>query len=218
MYFVRKKIVKFSMLPALLALIFLSFSKKQNESSQAVVVSDSIRVASLPGTLYSVDSLPFHYPVLQKNYLGFKQALGFKESQNNYERVNEFGYLGKYQFNKNTLALLGVYNTTNFMHSPKLQEAAFYAYVSRNKWVLRKYIQQYSGKKIDGVTITPSGILAAAHLAGPGGVKQFLRSGGRHSAADAFGTSIEYYMKKFGGYDVSFIPANRSARVELPSA
>ena len=37
-------------------------------------------------------------PRLGKTFMGFKEKLGFKESQNNYFRVNTFGYLGKYQF------------------------------------------------------------------------------------------------------------------------
>lgn len=93
-----------------------------------------------------------------------------------------------------------------------MQERAFELNASRNKWVLRKDIKRFQGRWIGGVKITESGILAAAHLAGPGGVKKFLRSGGDIGFNDAFGTSIRSYMKRFSGYDVSFVEANKRPR------
>jgi len=63
-----------------------------------------------------------------------------------------------------------------------------------------------------GIKVTESGILAAAHLAGPGNVKRYLRSGGTFAFADAYGTTIKDYMKKFSGYDLSAVSANRKAK------
>jgi hypothetical protein len=74
---------------------------------------------------------------------------------------------------------------------------------------LRKDIRRSVGKRINGTVITESGILAAAHLAGAGNVKKYLRSGGRNDFKDAYGSSIQYYMKRFSGYDTSFIEADR---------
>ena len=85
--------------------------------------------------------------------------------------------------------------------------------MSRNKWILRRDIKWFVSKKINGVEVTESGILAAAHLSGPGAVKKYLRSGGVEGFADAFGTTIRYYMKRFGGYDTSFVIADRKAKV-----
>ena len=65
------------------------------------------------------------------------------------------------------------------MNDPSIQEKAFEANLSRNKWVLRRDIKRFVGKTIAGVKVTESGILAAAHLGGPGNVKKFLRSYGR---------------------------------------
>lgn len=154
-------------------------------------------------------------PKLGKTYIGFKEALGFKESQGNYSTVNTFGYLGKYQFGKETLKLIGIYNPILFLNNAELQEKAFLANAERNKWILRKDIKRFVGKTINGVVITESGILAAAHLAGPGNVKKYLRSYGANSFSDAFGTSITYYMKKFSGYDTSLVKPNRKAKVEM---
>lgn len=152
---------------------------------------------------------------LGKTFVGFKEALGFKESRGDYATINEFGYLGKYQFNINTLKMVGVHSADRFMKDSKLQEAAFAAYTSRNKWILRRDIKRYVGRTVGGVHITESGILAAAHLAGAGNVKKFLRSGGAIGFSDAFGTSIGYYLKKFSGYDTSFIKANQKAKVKF---
>ena len=60
--------------------------------------------------------------------------------------------------------------------------------------------------------VTESGILAAAHLAGPGSVKKYLRSYGLNNFADGYGTTISYYMKKFSGYDTSFLKPERKAK------
>ena len=89
------------------------------------------------------------------------------------------------------------------------------ANLQRNKWVLRKDITRFEGKTINGVKITESGILAAAHLAGPGSVKKFLRSYGNDTFSDAFGSSIRSYMKKFSGYDTSSVIADKKAKVTL---
>ncbi|SHF45634.1 hypothetical protein SAMN05444483_101179 [Salegentibacter echinorum] len=154
-------------------------------------------------------------PKLGKSYDGFKEAVGFKESRGNYRTINEFGYMGKYQFGIGTLELLGIYNGAEFLNSPQLQEAAFYTNTSRNKWILIRDIARFEGKIINGVEVTESGILAAAHLAGPGSVKKYLRSYGAQAFSDAFGTSIKNYMKRFSGYDTSFIKPEKNPRVDM---
>ena len=154
-----------------------------------------------------------HTLFLGKTYVGFKQALGFKESRNNYKTINQYGYMGKYQFGKGTLQMIGIYNSDRFLNDTRLQEEAFTAYTSRNKWILRRDISRYVGRTIAGVKVTESGILAAAHLAGAGNVKKYLRSGGTVGFSDAFGTSIRYYLKKFSGYDTSWIEADKQAKV-----
>lgn len=160
-----------------------------------------------------LNATEYYFPYLGKTYVGFKEALAFKESRGNYFSVNDFGYLGKYQFGKETLKLIGIYTPNQFLYNPELQEKAFLANAERNKWILRKDIKRFVGKKINGIYITESGILAAAHLAGPGSVKKFLRSYGRNGFSDAYGTSISHYMKRFSGFDTSIIEANKKAKV-----
>jgi len=151
----------------------------------------------------------FNYPYTGKSFIGFKEALAFKESQGKYNRINSFGYLGKYQFGKSTLKRFKIYNTTAFLKDAEMQEDAFLALCSLNKWILVRDIKRSVGRRINGVRITESGILAAAHLAGAGNVKLYLRSNGTDSFQDAYGTTIEYYLKKFAGYDTSFVEANK---------
>jgi len=162
------------------------------------------------------DLVPLHTPkfnlFLGKSYLGFKEALGFKESRGDYHIVNPYGYMGKYQFSNATLRMIGFKDTENFLYNTRQQEDAFLAYTSLNKWVLRNDIKRYAGKTIGGVKVTESGILAAAHLAGPGNVKKFLRSNGENRFEDANGTSIRYYLKRFSGYDTSHIVPNKRGR------
>lgn len=137
------------------------------------------------------------------SFISFKEALAFKESRGQHWRVNTLGYLGKYQFGVTTLEHFGVTDTTAFLNSVRLQERVFVKYLRYNNQILAPYIDEYEGQTIAGVTVTQSGILAAAHLSGPGGVKKFLKSDGNKSSKDAYGSSVRSYMKKFGGYDLS---------------
>lgn len=148
-------------------------------------------------------------PFVGTSFNGFREALAFKESQGKYHAVNSLGYLGKYQFGKNTLKRFNIHNTDQFLKNPELQEDAFIALCAVNKWILRKDIKRSVGKNINGIEITESGILAAAHLAGAGNVKKYLRSNGVFKSKDAYGSSIRDYIDKFSGYDTSFIEANR---------
>ena len=216
----RKKIAKFSILPLAAGSIFFSFSTK--DAADLDLEKYSTYDLELEYTVQDLkDEFDTEYqlcnpsPLLGKAYVGFKEAVGFKESGGDYKSINEFGYLGKYQFGKGTLKLVGVYDTIGFLNSPALQEAAFYANASRNKWILQRDIKRFAGKTINGVKVTESGILAAAHLAGPGSVKKYLRSWGAQAFSDAFGTTIKNYMKRFEGYDVSFIKSEKNAKVDF---
>jgi hypothetical protein len=158
-------------------------------------------------------NIDYNIPYLQRNFVAFKEAVAFKESQGKYTVVNTLGYLGKYQFGRTTLERFRIYDTRAFLRNPELQEKAFMALCQVNKWILRRDIQRSIGKTINGIKITESGILAAAHLSGAGNVKKFLRSNGTKGFSDAYGTSIQVYMKKFAAYDVSNIIPNRKATV-----
>ena len=139
-----------------------------------------------------------------RNHNQFLEDLGMRESSGNYKAVNQFGYLGKYQFGRKTLDALGYKDVSNreFLANGSIQEEAMYALLTHNKKVLRRQISKYSGKVINGIYITESGILAAAHLAGPGNVRKFFRKG--YEFKDGNGTRMTSYMIKFSNYKLEF--------------
>jgi len=132
----------------------------------------------------------------------FLDALGYQESGNRYWVVNRYGYMGRYQFGRETLQGLGYYITRKeFLNTPDLQEEAMLKLLNHNKFVLRNYIKHYVGRKVYGVKVTESGMLAAAHLVGPEQVKEFLRTG--KVARDGNNTTMTSYMRRFGGYELN---------------
>lgn len=212
-----RSFIRIIVLPMVISFITVGFSLREEsfDFDSYKVTANNVCVTVL--TEAEASSLQLNSneftPFLGKSFLGFREALGFKESQGNYFVINDFGYMGKYQFGRTTLELIGIGNTQDFLNNPILQEEAFKAYAARNKWVLRRDIKRYVGRYIRGTKITESGILAAAHLAGPGNVKKYLRSGGAVVFNDAFGTTVSYYMRRFAGYDTSCIVADRMAKV-----
>jgi hypothetical protein len=134
-----------------------------------------------------------------KGHDQFLDAIGFRESGNRYNIVNKYGYMGKYQFGRSTLRGLGFKVTQDeFLNSPYIQEKAMQSLLEHNYKKLKKQIKKYCGKTINGVYVTESGILAAAHLAGQGNVKRFFKKGNEFE--DGFGTKMTTYMAQFGGY------------------
>ena len=131
----------------------------------------------------------------------FLNDLGHRESSNRYHVVNQYGYMGKYQFGSKTLKNLG-YNISRkvFLNSPEIQEEAMLKLLKANKHTLRRQIKKYNNRLVNGVYITESGILAAAHLAGPGNVRKWLRNGTEFQ--DGNGTKITSYLKQFANYNL----------------
>jgi len=162
---------------------------------------------SRPLALENLTPVKIEAPIVEiivKDHNRFLKDIGFRESSNNYHAVNQFGYLGKYQFGRKTLDGLGYKDVTNreFLESHSLQEEAMYALLNHNRRVLRRQINKYVGTTVAGVYITESGLLAAAHLAGPGNVRKFLRKG--YEFKDGNGTKMTSYMVKFSHYQLEF--------------
>ena len=205
----------------ILALLYVSFQSnetidlsKYSTEGLNLNYTVSIDAIEVDNTLLSNDLDESFSPYLGKSFVGFKEALAFKESGGDYASVNTYGYLGKYQFGAETLKMIGINNPAKFLKNPRLQEKAFIANAARNKWILRRDIKNFVGKRINGIIVTESGILAAAHLGGPGSVKKYLRSYGLDNFADGYGTTVYYYMKRFSGYDTSFVKANKRAKAK----
>lgn len=140
----------------------------------------------------------------KKDRKKFLTDLGYSESRNDYTKVNKYGFMGRYQFSRATLKLLGIIvSKEEFLENPQLQEDAMFLLLIANKKNLRRHIKKYSNMTIKGISVSESGILASAHLVGSGRVKKWLKSNGKETKKDALGTSIESYMKRFGGYELN---------------
>lgn len=181
----------------------LSYAEQlaQTESFEAIVINEN-----------EINFNDFEIPFSGRSFTAFKQAMAIRESQGKYDIVNDFGYAGKYQFGKAALRAVGISDRKEFLNNPILQEEAFKALLAINKYNLQSEISKYSGKVINGVEVTESGILASAHLLGSSSVKRYLKSNGQTRIADGFGTTIRSYMKKFGNYDTSVIKPNPNAK------
>ncbi len=211
----RKDIIYFGIAIALIAVLSSGFSAFKEESVDGFHIDETefydYRVPSKDESKKFNVAIPF----TGKTFVGFKQALAAKESTGLYDLVNAYGYMGKYQFGRSALRTIGIYDFNNFLKNPVLQEKAIHALLSINKWELRREIKKYSGRVINGIEITESGLLAAAHLAGASSVKTYLRSNGKNGFKDGFGTSLRSYIKRFNGYDTSNIRANKFAKVSI---
>jgi|TARA_R110000824_G_scaffold56013_3_gene153764 hypothetical protein len=195
MNFNRKKLDSITLV-LLFALTIFSLMAFTTYRSYVIPV---VEIKPLPIKIIPVKIVRESFELVQPSHQQFLEAIGHRESTNNYSVVNEFGYMGRYQFGRSTLKGLGINVTKEeFINDPKLQEKAMHMLLSHNKKKLKRYIKKYEGQIIHGVLITESGVLAAAHLAGQGNVRKFLKNG--FVFKDGNGTKMTSYMKQFGGY------------------
>ena len=180
-------------------LLLLTFFILTAFSTYRSYVSPVLEIKSLPIEMIPIEVKKESFELVQPSHQQFLEAIGHRESSNNYSVVNEFGYMGRYQFGRATLKGLGIDVTKEeFINDHRLQERAMHMLLSHNRKKLKRYIKKYEGQIIHGILITESGILAAAHLAGQGNVRKFLKNG--FVFEDGNGTKMTSYMKQFGGY------------------
>lgn len=172
------------------------------------------------------------------DYDDFFAAMRQRESSDNYKAVNSYGYLGAYQFGEAALIDLGyaprdgnVYDNVfsagflgkngidsrqEFLNSPFEQDAAASAWFAL-LWSRIRYndLEFYDGQTLNGVLLTKSGMIAASHLVGTGGLLTFIRSGGTSYQKDAYGTGIVDYLTLFANYET---PASFLNNVEKPNS
>ena len=140
----------------------------------------------------------------RKDLLRFLEAIAHFESNDRYDVVNPYGFLGRYQFSPITIRHLG-YDILNedFLRNKRLQDEVMLAYMRENYVSLRPYIEQYNNTNYKGIYITTSSILAGAHFAGPTGMRRFLLSRSDSvGKTDANGMTLRRYMTKFSDYNV----------------
>ena len=148
-----------------------------------------------------------------KNFEDFREDLGHRESTNNYQCVNEWGFMGRWQFGKPRLWDLGIsidgwhpkgkspvqsgktiMSVDSFLKDSTLQDKIFRLHVVKHlKYIRRKYKQHIP-------KYSESGLVAGVHLKGFGGLDDFLDG---DDNVDGLGTKISEYISKFAGYDLS---------------
>ena len=152
-------------------------------------------------------SVNLHRYEEKKDMKSYLNDISQRESTNNWKSISKLHYIGKYQFGKSALKDCGYNHITaeKFKKDPNIfpeeeHDSAMISLLKKNKSYLGDYINKYEGKTINGVTITESGLLAAAHLVGHNKVKKFLKSNGRIVPKDGNGVECTEYIQKFGGY------------------
>lgn len=172
-------------------------------------------------------------------------SLGMRESSGRLDVCNNIGYCGLYQMGALALKEAGCismgssqsgspnHNTqpnytwigggpgcpcgsfAAFKTSQACQTAAVTRY-TQNQWgYLGGAAQGMACTDYNGVWLTPSGMLAGAHLVGPGGMRCFLGTGGCGGIltcggipCDKSGTLVTEYINRMGGYDIPFAGTN----------
>ena len=141
---------------------------------------------------------------LRGDIKAFLAHMGKIEGLGSYETISKRGYLGLYQFHPKTLRAMGVdVSADEFLQNPRLQDSVMIAWLRDNARTLRGLIRKYNGTEYEGVYVTKAGILAGAHLVGPGGMLAFFYPDKYDfRTVDGNGVHVSEYMKKFAHYDL----------------
>ncbi len=160
-----------------------------------------------------------------KTLEAFLVALRMMESDGNYQAVNSLSFLGAYQFGEAALTDLGfvhsdgdaydnnygggwtgkhgINSADEFLGSKRAQDRAM------EEWLIVMWkqielhgVDHYTWSEVEGVTMTPSGMLAGAHLLGAKSLGKYAKSNGRTDPQDPYGTSLSTYVEQLNGYEV----------------
>ena len=137
--------------------------------------------------------------------MDFQSALKKSESSDNYMVVNKEGYMGAYQFGDARLKdykreTKEDFTNEEFLNNEDLQEKVYSWHVNDIvKYIQKNKLDDAIGKKVNGVTITLNGLIAAAHLGGRFGMRQYVESGfdDKFNKEDSNGTSLFDYITRF---------------------
>ena len=88
--------------------LLLTFFVLTAFSTYKSYVSPVLEIESLPIEMIPIEIKKESFELVQPSHQQFLEAIGHRESSNNYSVVNEFGYMGRYQFGRATLKGLGI--------------------------------------------------------------------------------------------------------------
>ena len=162
--------------------------------------------------------MPLEQVEVVRDYQGFLDALGMRESSNDYTAVNRFDYMGRYQLGEEALSdagfmdkkgnwtekahSYGIYSKSDFLASPAGQDAAVTDYHRKLCVYIRYYgLAEYLGQIYRDVPVTQSGLLAACHLVGVGSMKKALATG--NVTYDGNRVPASEYLAMFADYDIT---------------
>jgi hypothetical protein len=112
------------------SLLSSGFKPLKIEANQWFLIKNTGGIRYLYPSLQQDDYNNLNIPFTGNLFIGFK-ALGYRESENKYKTVNSLGYLGKYQFGNATLKSVGIYDSSLFLRSPKMQESLCSPFVKK---------------------------------------------------------------------------------------
>jgi hypothetical protein len=157
-------------------------------------------------------------------------SLAGTESSGNFQETNNepgaggIGHYGRLQWSRARFAeaqaaipsLRGV--TIEEFIAPgneRLQERAELWHIQdyRNRF-RRDGLMEYVGTSVNGVPVTESGMLAAAHLGGYQGLTRLLTEG--YNPSDAYGTDLVAYMMRHGGIGENGAPSEPISFTQQP--
>ena len=163
------------------------------------------------------------------SYEAFLGALRQFESSGNYRAVNTLNFIGAYQFGEAALIDLGyvlhdddaydndfsggftgkngIHSVDDFLENPAVQDQAAQEWMQ----LMWRYIEVYdldrhAWREMGDVTLSPSGMLAATHLLGPGALREFVELDGTADLRDLYGMPLRTYIVDLGGYSIPFVP------------
>lgn len=165
-------------------------------------------------------------PATRGDLTDFLNALGQRESSNDYSVVNSLGYLGRYQFGELALidagyyagrdgsssndfsggwtGRLGVTSKAAFLASTEAQDDAARVYVEKLWSYIRALdLEFYAQQSLNSVDLSISGMIGGAWLVGSGGLRTFITSGGTSAPGDANATKVTEYIELLADYDLS---------------
>lgn len=176
------------------------------EMQDAVRIAEEKRQEALEQRQQEIIKLKAKEPKLNT----FLKDLAFKESSGDWKSINRLGYIGLYQFGGIALKEVGLdgkvsaeaFRKNPGIFPPEMQHEKMKELMAKN-WHYMRSQHDRVGDTIDGIKITKSGMIAAAHLVGAKSVRKYIKSNGSVNKADANGVKVSDYMSKFGGYNLS---------------
>ncbi|MGP9526407.1 hypothetical protein ACT3QO_14795, partial [Psychrobacter sp. AOP7-D1-15] len=97
----------------------------------------------------------------------------------------------------------GVNSKADYLRGRRHQLTAINILVNKNCGYIRNdNVNEFYGKKMNGVELTESGCIAASHLVGFGSLKKYALSNGKTNIKDGNNTSVQDYMDLLNYYDM----------------